>query len=119
MFQNKLKEHTLKEKARDSCLAFSFSMKRSMKREIRKFTLWSCEGNVPKVISRCRLRSDAGILLSHPNFKTLTTVGGRAFVASAPKLWNDLSLEIRMAKSVDFFKKLLKALFSVRLFILS
>ena len=71
MFQNKLKEHTLKEKARDGCLAFSFSMKRSMKREIRKFTLWSCEGNVPKVISRCRLRSDDGILLSHPNFKTL------------------------------------------------
>ena len=71
MFQNKLKEHTLKEKAKDSCLAFSFSMKRSMKREIRKFTLWSCEGNVAKVISRCRLRSDDGILLSHPNFKTL------------------------------------------------
>ena len=27
-----------------------------------------------------------GILLSHPNFKTLTTLGDRAFVASAPKL---------------------------------
>ena len=94
-----------------------------MKRGIRKFTLWSCEGNVPKVISRFRLRSDDGILLSHPNFKTLTTLGGRAcfafFVASAPKLWNDLSLEIRMAKSVDAFKKLLKALSLVKLFILS
>ena len=49
MFQNKLKEHTLKEKARDSCLAFSFSMKRAMKREIRKFTLWSCEGLYQKL----------------------------------------------------------------------
>ena len=30
---------------------------------------------------------DDGTLLSHPNFKTLTTLGSRAFVASAPKLW--------------------------------
>ena len=91
-----------------------------MKREIREFTLWSCEGNVPKVISRCSLRSDDGILLSHPNFKTLSTLGGRAFVASAPKLWNVLILEIRMGKSFDAFnKKLLKTLFLIRLFILS
>ena len=54
------------------------------------------------------LRSNDGILLSHPNFKTLTTLGDRAFVASAPKLWNDLPSDIRMAKSVDTFKKLLK-----------
>ena len=94
-----------------------------MKHEIRKFTLWSCEGNVPKIIkmdqklliSRYRLRSNDGILLSHPNFKTLTTLGGRAFVASAPKLSNDLLLEIRMTKSVDTFRRI----FLVRLFILS
>ena len=55
--------------------------------------------------SRYRLRSNNGILVSHPNFKTLTTLGDRAFVASALKLWNDLPLEIRMAKSVDTFKK--------------
>ena len=55
--------------------------------------------------SRCRLRSNDGILLSRPNFKTLTTLGDRAFVAAAPKLWNDLPLEIRMAKSVDTFKR--------------
>ena len=54
--------------------------------------------------SRYGLRSKDGILLSHPNFKTLTTLGDCAFVASAPKLWND----IRLAKSVDTFKKLLK-----------
>ena len=58
--------------------------------------------------SRYRLRSNDGILLSHPYFETLTTLGDRAFVASAFKLWNDLSLEIRMAKSVDTFKKFLK-----------
>ena len=53
--------------------------------------------------SRYGLRSNEGILLSHPNFKTLTTLGDRAFVASAPKLWNDLPSDIRMAKSVDTF----------------
>ena len=58
--------------------------------------------------SRYRLPSNDGILLSHPNFKTLTTLGDRAFFASAPKLWNDLPLEIRMAKSVDTFKTFLK-----------
>ena len=55
------------------------------------------------------LRSNDGIVLSHPNFKTLTTLGDRrAFVASAPKLWNDSPLEIRMAKSVDTRKKNVK-----------
>ena len=33
------------------------------------------------------------------------TMGDRAFIASAPTLWNDLPLEIRMAKSVHIFKK--------------
>ena len=50
---------------------------------------------------RYRLQSNDRILLSHPNFKTLKTLDDRAFIASAPKLWNDLPLEIRMAKSVD------------------
>ena len=65
--------------------------------------------------SRYRLRSNDGILLSHPNVKTLTTLGDRrAFVASAPKLWNDSPLEIRMAKSCDTCKEMLKKhLFSI------
>ena len=54
------------------------------------------------------MRSNDGILLSHPNFKTLRTLGDRAFVIAATKLWNDFPLEIRMAKSVDTFKKCLK-----------
>ena len=67
--------------------------------------------------SRYRPQSNEGILLSHLNFKTL---GDRAFVAAAPKLWNDLPLEIRMAKSVDTFKKFLKKHLLVNLlFILS
>ena len=57
---------------------------------------------------RYRFPSNDRILLSHPTFKTLTTLGDRAFVASAPRLLNDLPLEIRMAKSVDTFKKFLK-----------
>ena len=47
------------------------------------------------------------------------TMGDRAFIASAPTLWNDLPLEIRMGKSVDIFKKLLRRIFLVRPFILS
>ena len=57
---------------------------------------------------RYRLRSNDGILLSHLNFKTLTTLGDHAFFASEPKLWNDLPLKIRTAKSVKTFKKFLK-----------
>ena len=72
------------------------------------------KSGVTKKISRRRLRYNDRILLSHPNFKTLTTLGDRAFVALAPKLWNDLPLEIRKAKSVDTFKKILKThLFSM------
>ena len=63
---------------------------------------------IKRLNSKYRLRSNDGILLSHPNFKPLTTLGDRAFVASTPKLWNDLPLEIRRTKSVDNFKKFLK-----------
>ena len=58
--------------------------------------------------SRYGLRSNDGIQLSHPNYKTWSTLGDRAFVASAPKLWNDFPSDIRKAKSVDTLKKFLK-----------
>ena len=58
--------------------------------------------------STYRLRSNNGIRLSQPNFKNLTTLGDCAFVAAPPKLWNDLPPEIRMAKSIDNFKNILK-----------
>ena len=44
---------------------------------------------------RYRLQSNDRMLLSHLNFKTLTTLGDRPFVASAPNLWNNLPLQIR------------------------
>ena len=72
---------------------------------------------IKPLISRYRPLSNEGILLSHLNFKTL---GSRTFVAAAPKLSNDLPLEIRMAKSVDTFKNFLRRIFLVNLlFILS
>ena len=58
--------------------------------------------------SRFNLKSNNGTLLSYPHFKTWENPGDRAFVASASKLWNRLPREIRMAKSVDTFKNLLK-----------
>ena len=71
----------------------------------------SCINDLVKIKplnSSYRLRSNDGILLSHPNFNTSTTLGDRAFVASAPNLWNDLPLEIRMTKSVHTFKRFSK-----------
>ena len=55
-----------------------------------------------KPLTRYGLWSDSGILLSHPNFKTSTTLGNRA---SAPKLWNNLSSKIKIATPVNHFKK--------------
>ena len=40
------------------------------------------------------LRSNNKYLLSNPNFRTLPTLGDRAFVAAAPKLWNNLTLDL-------------------------
>ena len=44
---------------------------------------------------RYRLQSNDRMLLSYLNLKTVTTLGDRAFVASAPNLQNNLPLEIR------------------------
>ena len=66
------------------------------------------------------MRSNDGILLSHPNFKTLTTLGDRAFVAAAPKLLNDLPLEIiEWPNLLTLLKNFYKRIFLVKLFILS
>ena len=55
------------------------------------------------------LRSNKEQLLSPPNCKTLVTLGDRAFVAAAPKLWNALPKDARNAETVDSFKRLLKS----------
>ena len=67
--------------------------------------------------TRYSFRSDSGILLSKPNFKTSTTLAERNFVASAPKPRNSLPFKIRMATSVDHFKKRFKTYFLARLFL--
>lgn len=53
------------------------------------------------------LRSGSKYLLSEPVGRTMT-YGNRAFSIMAPKLWNNIPITIRMAKSVKHFKKLLK-----------
>ena len=57
---------------------------------------------------RYALRSNKGLLLNPLTCKTYTTLGDRAFMASAPKLWNALPVNIRNVKTVDNFKKCLK-----------
>ena len=52
------------------------------------------------------LRSCSDSLLTQP--KSKTSMGDRAFSASAPHLWNELPLSIRNVSSKDHFKTLLK-----------
>jgi hypothetical protein len=58
---------------------------------------------------RYPLRSNKELLLKPPLCKTYTTLGDRAFTASAPKLWNTLPVEIRNTNTVDCFKRLLES----------
>ena len=51
----------------------------------------------------------ANTLLSYPRFKTKATLGDRAFICAAPKLWNVLPIEIRSASLVGCFKSKLKS----------
>ena len=55
------------------------------------------------------LRSSGGGLLAVPKSR-LKSKGDQAFSVIAPRLWNDLPEEIRLAESVTFFKSLLKTL---------
>ena len=49
------------------------------------------------------------LLLQIPSYKTKITLGDRAFACAAPKLWNNLPLEIRKSPSLNVFKSKLKA----------
>ena len=51
------------------------------------------------------LRSNNKYLLSSPNFRTLPTLGDRAFVAAAPKLWNNLPFDLRCTSDFQVFKR--------------
>ena len=54
------------------------------------------------------LRSNNQLLLSPPKVKTLATLGDRAFVAAAPKLWNSLAPSLRDISNYELFKQELK-----------
>ena len=60
----------------------------------------------------CNLRSCAmGIMLQSPRTLTKKTLGDRAFLAAAPKLWNGLPSQIRNEPNFHRFKGLLKSHF--------
>ena len=55
--------------------------------------------------SRCNLRStDNGVLLQYSRTKSYKTLGDRAFMFAAPKLWNALPLVIRSTTCLSCFK---------------
>ena len=59
--------------------------------------------------SKYNLRNSSDkLLLSHPSFKSKATLGDRSFTCAAPKLWNELPLDIRSARTVNIFKTKLK-----------
>ena len=63
---------------------------------------------------RCLRSSGQALLKGHPS--RLVTRGDRAFAVRAPKLWNSLPLELRLATSVSSFKSLLKTYLFVKAF---
>ena len=58
--------------------------------------------------SRYNLRSSLELQLSPPSTTTKKTLGDRAFMAAAPKLWNRLPISIRTKNSSASFKNVLK-----------
>ena len=63
----------------------------------------------PKPVSKYNLRSSIdSTLLSYPNVKPKATLGERAFLFAAPKLWNAVPRFIRESISIDTFKRKLK-----------
>ena len=52
------------------------------------------------------LRSTGKLLLDHPKGKMLTTLRPRSFSAAAPKLWNELPVELRQATSLIFLRSI-------------
>ena len=56
--------------------------------------VYICNLLAVKCKSSYNLRSNSGILLEPPRDKILATLGGRAFQAAAPHLWNELPITI-------------------------
>ncbi len=80
------------------------------------FVYKALTGLAPKYISdllipyspQRALRSNNQLLLTVPRY-LCKTEGGRAFSAAAPKLWNSLPVNVRLAPSLDSFKSVLKS----------
>ena len=66
----------------------------------------------------CNLRSASLSLLAVPRSK-LATQGDQAFSVRAPRLWNSLPDQIRLANSLPIFKSLLKTYFYEKAFLTS
>ena len=49
-----------------------------------------------------------GRTINFLKLKTLATIGDRAFIAAAPKLWNTLPLTLRNIHNFNLFKNKLK-----------
>ena len=62
------------------------------------------------------LRSNEGTLLEDHSTKTKKTLGDRAFVTSAPKIWNELPMYIRNLRNFSIFKKLVKTCYFEEVF---
>ena len=85
---------------------------------LRLFCLLKCiYGLAPKYLSdlvtiktqgRYRLRSCGTLSLLPPHGKHHATLGDRAFMVVAPKLWNSLPANIRAIESITSFKTALK-----------
>ena len=64
---------------------------------------------ISKPVSKYNLRSSSdGTLLSFPNITPKATLGERAFVSAASKLWNALPKFTRETNSIDSFKRQMK-----------
>ncbi len=105
-----------------------FKVKPLLRFKVILITFKTIHGFAPKYISvlisvksesNYSLRSNyVKLLLSPPVVKTLSTLGDRAFLAAAPKLWNQLPSEIRRISSIDYFKRALKTYLLNKLFII-
>ena len=60
---------------------------------------------------RYSLRSNSGIIISHPVGKMLKSFGDRSFSVAAPTLWNKLPANLRNISSLSTFKSCLKTYF--------
>ena len=90
-------------------------VKARIKFKILLITFKAINGLAPKYLrklltfksSLCNLRSSGSVLLSMPAVRS-KTLGDRAFMVAAPRLWNSLPKELRAITNVNSFKAHIK-----------